>query len=92
MKNLLHLSDAVIEIIREARTDRGSLTAFKRTLRALRALGCDVADCERVLGYFDYLRADSSAFLPRVDAEWQAFKARESRRLSRDPFAGTVRP
>lgn len=47
-------ADFVLDLIKEARTDRGTNAAAKRTVKACRSLGLDDAEVIRVMSYMDY--------------------------------------
>lgn len=52
---------AVIEIIREARKERGTVIGYKRVVKALKALEFNSEDAGTILVHLDYHHPDTRA-------------------------------
>ena len=66
----MNKAEAVIQIIREARTDRGTNAAAKRVAKALKTLGLDDKELIHVLCYLDYCNEDGTPYNKDIKRIW----------------------
>jgi hypothetical protein len=62
----MNLVQAILNVAKEARAERGSRTAMIRLERSLRAIGCDDDEVAQIMSWFDYW--DSERF-PYMDKD-----------------------
>jgi hypothetical protein len=64
-------TDAIKELMSEARRERVSTAAAKRVVRACRTLGLDADETRAVLVWLEYCDRTGEPFSERVERVWQ---------------------
>lgn len=64
-------SEAVIDLLRDARQERSTAASCRRVMRACKVLGMDDADTLRVLQHLEYARDDGKPWGKDMPQLWR---------------------
>jgi hypothetical protein len=62
--------DAICDLMREARAERGSTTAARRAVSACKVLGLNDDDTRRVMTFLDYCGETGEPYSKSIERVW----------------------